>query len=53
MTDEQVRETLMAFQTELRTRTLDKNKKDGEAFLAENKKKGRHHPNRQRPAIQD
>lgn len=39
MTDEQVRETLMAFQTELRTKTLDKNKKDGEAFLAENKKK--------------
>jgi FKBP-type peptidyl-prolyl cis-trans isomerase len=39
MTDEQVRETLMVFQTELRTKTLDKNKKDGEAFLAENKKK--------------
>jgi FKBP-type peptidyl-prolyl cis-trans isomerase len=39
MTDEQIRETLMAFQTELRTRTLDKNKKDGDAFLAENKKK--------------
>jgi FKBP-type peptidyl-prolyl cis-trans isomerase len=39
MTDEQVRETLMTFQTELRTRTLEKNKKDGESFLAENKKK--------------
>jgi FKBP-type peptidyl-prolyl cis-trans isomerase len=39
MTDEQVRETLMAFQTELRTKTLEKNKKDGESFLAENKKK--------------
>jgi len=39
MTDEQVRETLMAFQTELRSKTLEKNKKDGEAFLATNKKK--------------
>ena len=39
MTDEQVRETLMAFQTELRTKTLDKNRKDGEAFLATNKGK--------------
>ena len=39
MTDEQIRETLTAFQADLRTRTLDKNKKDGEAFLAENKKK--------------
>jgi FKBP-type peptidyl-prolyl cis-trans isomerase len=39
LTDEQVRETLMAFQTELRTKTLDKNKKDGETFLVENKKK--------------
>ena len=39
LTDEQVRETLMAWQTELRTKTLEKNKKDGEVFLAENKKK--------------
>ena len=38
LTDEQVRETLMAWQTELRTKTLEKNKKDGEVFLAENKK---------------
>lgn len=39
MTDEQVRETLMAFQKEMQSKTLDKNKKEGEAFLAENKKK--------------
>ena len=39
MTDEQVRETLMAFQTELRSKTLDKNRKDGESFLAANKGK--------------
>ena len=39
MTDEQVRETLMAFQTELRNKTLDKNKKEGATFLEENKKK--------------
>jgi FKBP-type peptidyl-prolyl cis-trans isomerase len=39
LTDEQVRETLMAWQTELRTKSLEKNKKDGEAFLAQNKKK--------------
>lgn len=39
MTDEQMREAYMALQAEVRTRTLDKNKKDGDAFLAENKKK--------------
>jgi len=39
MSDEQVRETLMAFQRELQTRTQEKNRKDGEAFLADNKKK--------------
>ena len=39
MTDEQVRETLMNFQKELQTKTLDKNRKDGEVFLADNKKK--------------
>jgi FKBP-type peptidyl-prolyl cis-trans isomerase len=39
LTEEQVRETLMAWQTELRTKTLEKNKTDGETFLAENKKK--------------
>ncbi len=39
MTDEQVRETLMAFQQELRTKTLDKNRKDGQDFLAANKSK--------------
>jgi FKBP-type peptidyl-prolyl cis-trans isomerase len=39
LTDEQIRETLMTFQTELRSKTLEKNKKDGENFLAANKKK--------------
>ncbi|HXJ59731.1 MAG TPA: FKBP-type peptidyl-prolyl cis-trans isomerase [Verrucomicrobiae bacterium] len=39
LTDEQIRETLMAFQTELRSKTLEKNKKDGDDFLRENKKK--------------
>jgi FKBP-type peptidyl-prolyl cis-trans isomerase len=39
MTDEQMREAGMAMQTEARTKSLEKNKKDGEAFLAENKKK--------------
>jgi len=39
MTDEQVRETLMAFQREMQTKTLEKNKTEGEKFLAENKKK--------------
>jgi len=38
MTDEQIRETLMAFQTELRSKTLDKNRKEGEDFLVANKK---------------
>ncbi len=38
MSDEQIRETLMAFQTDLRNRTLDKNKKEGAAFLEANKK---------------
>lgn len=39
LTDEQIRETLTSFQAELRTKVLDKNKKEGESFLAENKKK--------------
>ncbi len=39
MTDEQIRETLMAFQTELRNKTLDKNKKEGATFLEANKSK--------------
>lgn len=39
MTEEQMRETLMAFQQEVRSKALDKNKKDGEAFLAANKSK--------------
>ena len=39
LTDEQVRETLMTFQKDLRDKTLDKNKKEGETFLVENRKK--------------
>jgi len=39
LTDEQARETIMAVQAEGRTKSLEKNKKEGEAFLAENKKK--------------
>jgi len=39
LTDDQVRETLMAWQTELRTKSLEKGKKEGEVFLNENKKK--------------
>ncbi len=39
LTDEQIRETLMAFQTDLRNKTLDKNKKEGAVFLEANKKK--------------
>ena len=39
LTDEQIRETLMAFQQESRARMSDKNRKDGEAFLAANKAK--------------
>ena len=39
LTDDQVRETLTTWQTELRTKTQEKNKKDGEDFLAANKKK--------------
>jgi FKBP-type peptidyl-prolyl cis-trans isomerase FklB len=39
MTDEQMREAGMAMQAEARTKSLEKNKKDGEAFLEENKKK--------------
>lgn len=39
LTDEQVRETLTTWQTELRTKSQEKNKKDGEDFLAANKKK--------------
>src|SRR6266487_4333115 len=46
LTDEQMREALMALSTELRAKSAEKskkdgekNKKEGEAFLAENKKK--------------
>jgi len=46
MTDEEIRETLTAFQKDLREKQTErnkvlgeKNKKEGEAFLAENKKK--------------
>ena len=39
MSDEEIRGTLMAWQTNLRTRGLEKKKKEGAAFLAENKKK--------------
>lgn len=39
LTDDQVRETLTTWQTELRSKTQEKNKKDGEDFLAANKKK--------------
>lgn len=39
LTDEQISETIRAFQMELRTKTLEKNKKDGEEFLAKNKTK--------------
>lgn len=39
LTDEQVRETLMSWQMELRTKSQEKNKKDGDTFLADNKKK--------------
>ncbi len=47
MTEQEVRETLVAFQTEFQAKQqekmkalAEKNKKEGEAFLAENKKKG-------------
>ena len=39
MTDEQVRETLTAYQGELQSRSLEKNKKEGATFLTENKTK--------------
>jgi FKBP-type peptidyl-prolyl cis-trans isomerase FklB len=39
LTDEQVRETLTSWQTELRSKSQEKNKKEGEDFLAANKKK--------------
>ena len=39
LTDEQIRETIMAFQADLRTKSMEKNKKEGEEFLRENKKK--------------
>ena len=39
LTDQQVHETLTAWQTELRAKSLEKGKKEGAAFLAENKKK--------------
>ncbi len=38
LTDEQIRETLMTFQTDLRNRTQEKNKKEGQSFLDANKK---------------
>jgi FKBP-type peptidyl-prolyl cis-trans isomerase len=39
LTDEEVRETLMSWQMELRNKTQEKNKKDGEDFLVANKTK--------------
>ena len=39
VTEAEARETIMAFQTEFRTKQLDKNKKDGEKFLVDNKTK--------------
>ena len=39
LTDEEIRTTLMAWQQGLRTRGLEKKKKEGETFLAESKKK--------------
>jgi FKBP-type peptidyl-prolyl cis-trans isomerase len=39
MSDEEIRSTLMAWQQGMRTRSLDKKKKEGDMFLAENKKK--------------
>jgi FKBP-type peptidyl-prolyl cis-trans isomerase FklB len=39
MTDQEIRETFALFQQELTAKLGDKNKKEGEAFLAENKKK--------------
>jgi len=46
MTEKEVQETMMAFQNEMKTKQAEhakvlggKNKKEGEAFLAENKKK--------------
>jgi FKBP-type peptidyl-prolyl cis-trans isomerase FklB len=39
MSDEEIRSTLMTWQQGMRTRSLDKKKKEGETFLAENKKK--------------
>jgi len=39
LSDEEIRSTLMAWQQGMRTRSLEKKKKEGETFLAENKKK--------------
>jgi FKBP-type peptidyl-prolyl cis-trans isomerase len=39
LTDEEIRGTLMTWQQGLRTRSLEKKKKEGESFLTENKKK--------------
>src|SRR5215475_12648717 len=39
MSDEEIRNTLTSWQQSMRTRSLDKKKKEGEAFLNENKKK--------------
>lgn len=39
LTDQQVRETLVAYSEAMRKKTAEKNRKEGEAFLAENAKK--------------
>jgi FKBP-type peptidyl-prolyl cis-trans isomerase FklB len=39
LTEQQARETIMAYQQEARKKTADKNKKEGDAFLAANLKK--------------
>jgi FKBP-type peptidyl-prolyl cis-trans isomerase len=39
LSDEEVRTTIMTWQQGMRTRSAEKKKKEGEAFLAENKKK--------------
>ena len=39
LTEQEMREIVMNFQSEFRTRSLEKNKKEGEKFLAENKTK--------------
>ena len=39
MTEQQARETIVAYQHDLQAQRVEKNRKEGEAFLAENKKK--------------